>query len=324
MNTKHFVCAVIAGWLAIAGCLNDLSADYLISDNFGDRVLRFDSSNGNFLGTFISSDAGQNGGLAGPVGMIQAPNGDLLVASQNTNQILRYHGTNGQFLGVFAENPTGETFLSGPSRLAFHPTTGNLLVGNFFGNSVTAIDPSGNILGSFTSGGSLAGVAAFAFDANNDLYVGSFQTGVVQRFNSSGQFMGNFWESGLAGTAGLWFEGDQLWVASLLASQVHRLNADGTVDLSFSTTVPGIPTQDGGTFPSFITASPFGSDEVLIALTASGGAYRFDLNGNLIAPFAVFQGVPGEMLLVAPIPEPSIFLPFGLVVSGLCLRRRRS
>jgi DNA-binding beta-propeller fold protein YncE len=323
MNTQRLFCLIVVCLAAVSGDLRELTADYLISDNFNNQVLRFDSSNGGFLGTFISSNPELNGGLTAPVGMVQASNGDILVASRDTNQILRYHGTSGQFLGVFAENPEGQAILNGPSRLAFHPTTGNLLVGNLFGNSITAIDPQGNILGAYTSGGNLAGVAAFAFDADNRLYVGNFQGGGVQRFDASGQFVDNFWESGLPGAAGLWFEGNQLWVASLFVHQVHRLNSDGTVDLNFTTNVPGIPIQDGGTFPSFVTASPFGDNEVLIALTASGGAYRFDLQGNLIAPFALFAGVPGEMLRVAAIPEPGVLFPMGLVVSGWNLRRRR-
>lgn len=312
-----FLHSLLTILLSVCGFCGFSLGDVLVTDNFGNQVLRFDSATGSFRGIFISDNAELNGGLEGPIGMVETPTGDLLVASRDTNSILRYNGLTGEFLGVFADSG-----MAGPSRLAYHPVTGNLLVGNFFGNSVSEFDHDGNFLGAFTDGGNLAGVSAFAFDADSNLYVGSFQLGRVERYDSSGNFIDTFWANDAVGTSGLWFQGDQLWVSTLFEHEVHRLNPDGSVDLNFSTNADGIPTQDGGTFPGFITASPFGSDEVLIGLTASGGFYRFGEDGGLRGGFANFAGVPGEMIF-APIPEPTMLLPLSLVAAGWILRRRK-
>lgn len=305
-------------------------ADYLVSDNFGNQVLRYsESPDGTFLGAFISNDPQSNGGLDGAVGMLFNTNGEFLVASQNTNQVLRYNGTTGAFLGVFAS-----TDLNGPSHLAFHPTTGNLLVSNFSGNTVTQFDAAGNSLGSFTSGDpGLQGVTSFTFDAAGNFFAGSFNSGQIFQYDNNGNFVSEF-ATGLMGASGLRFDGDDLWVASLLTSEMSLLRPDGSVAINFSTGTPG--TLGPGTFPSFSLDSPFADNEILVALAGEAGVYRFATNvgpnparisfiggfdPNTGAPLSV--SVPGEILRVASIPEPVCVIPLMLVVGFVsCFRRR--
>lgn len=292
-------------------------ADFLVSDNFGNQVLRYSETDGSFLGSFIGNS--NNGGLNGAVGMLFNTNGELLVASQNTNQVLRYDGTTGAFLGVFAN-----TDLNAPAHLGLDPTTGNILVSNLNGNSITRFNSAGMSLGSLTSGGpALQGVSSFAFGPNGNLTVGSFNSGQILTYDSAGNFISQL-ATGYNGASGLWFQGNDLWVASLFLSQVSRLDATGTATLNFST---GPGPQGIGAFPSFILASPLGNDEVLVALTAQAGVYRFATDGSGTNR-GLFMGggglqVPGEVLRIASIPEPVTLVPLMLLVGRALGRRRR-
>ncbi len=314
---KNRIILILAS-LLISGQGTHATADFLVSDNFGGQILRYSSTDGSFLGSFISDDPDVNGGLSGPVGMVLNSNGDLLVASQGSNQVLRYHGRTGEFLGVFAE---GE--MAGPSHLGFHPTTGNLLVSNFAGSAITEFDAAGNLIGDFTTGSTLNGSVSFTFGPDGNLYAGDFNTGIVKIFDENGAYQDDF-ATGVTTPAGLIFLGDQLWVASLFANQVTRFNSDGSIDFSFSTNDPDIP-QNDGTFPSFILESPLGNDEILVALTGSGGVYRFGMDGESRGVFMAGGGlvVPGQVLQIAPIPEPGAWLPLTFALTGLSLRRKR-
>jgi hypothetical protein len=294
------------------------SADFLVSDNFGNQVLRY-GEDGSFISAFVAPGSG---GLVGAVGMVVAPNGDLLVASQGTNQVLRYNGISGSFVGVFASNVN----MNGPSHMAFR-MNGNLLVSNFLGSSVSEFDASGAYLGEFTSGtpgSGLQGVASFAIAGNGDVYVGSFNTGDIFVYDSSGAYQSTF-STGHIGAAGLWFQGSNLWVSSLLTDTVTLLDSNGTAIGGFST---GEVSPGNGTFPGFITASPFSSDEILIALTGAGGVYRYATDGSTggpVSPFLIGGGlmVPGEVLRVDAIPEPSTVFGLGLFALGAFIRRNR-
>lgn len=311
---------VFSGLVLALASLSSVSAfaDYLVSDNFGNQVLRY-GNDGSFMSTFVAPGSG---GLAGAVGMVVAPNGDLLVASQSTNQVLRYNGISGNFVGVFAENVN----LNGPSHMAFN-ANGNLLVSNFLGSSVSQFDASGTYLGEFTSGtpgGGLQGVASFAIAGNGDVYVGSFNSGEVFVYNSSGAYQSTF-STGHFGAAGLWFQGSNLWVSSLLTDSVALLDPTGAAIGGFST---GEVSPGNGTFPGFIMASPFSNNEILIALTGAGGVYRYAVDGSTggpVLPFLIGGGllVPGEVLQVGSIPEPSTVFGLGLLVLGAVMRRNR-
>ena len=169
----------------------------------------------------------------------------------------------------------------------------------------------------------MQGVSSFAFAPNGNLVVGSFNSGQLLTYDSSGNFLSQF-ATGYNGASGLWYQGNNLWVASLFLSQVNRLDAAGVSTLNIST---GPGPQGIGAFPSFVLASPLGNDEVLVALTAQAGIYRFATDGSSTNR-GLFMGggslqVPGEVLRITSIPEPVSILP-GLLLVGHVLRRRRS
>ncbi|MGF6261900.1 sugar lactone lactonase YvrE [Paraburkholderia youngii] len=72
--------------------------DLFIADVGDNSVKQFDSSTGNFIGTFVPPGAD---GLNGPMGLIFT-NGQLLLANQNfgnaSGEVLRFDGQNGMFI----------------------------------------------------------------------------------------------------------------------------------------------------------------------------------------------------------------------------------
>jgi hypothetical protein len=74
-----------------------------VSSEFGNKVVRYNSTTGAFVDTFVAAGSG---GLSAAVGLAFDDNSDLLVTSGNTNSVLRYSGVNGSFMGVFI-GPSG-------------------------------------------------------------------------------------------------------------------------------------------------------------------------------------------------------------------------
>lgn len=293
-------------------------ADFLVSDNFGNQVIRYDDD-GNFIRFEVASGAG---GLDGANGMAVVGN-ELLVSSQNTGSILRFDATTGSSLGTFASG------IGGPTQLL--ETGSGLLTGSFTGTAVSSFGTDGTSLGDFTSGGSLDGIASFVFGANGDLYVGDFNGGEVEVFDgTTGQFQNTFATGLGGGITGLIFDdADNLWLSSLFSNEVIQLDSSGNELTRFSTGGPGSGIQGDGTFPSDIVFNPDGSGELLIALTGDGGVFRFDTNGNNLGEFTTGDGgsllVPGEILRVAAIPEPThAVLLAGMLMLGGINRKRKS
>jgi sugar lactone lactonase YvrE len=178
----------------------------LYVSSFGNhRILRYDGATGGFIDVFAPNRGGltdiQGGQLANPVGMAIGPNGTLYVSSFNTNSIQNYDVTTGAFIAPF---------------VADDPTT-------------LDIDESGGLFGPTT--------LLFGPDANGDgsadLYVGSFNTNAVKRFDSAtGAFIDDFVaddpatldvdeSGGLSGPAGLIIGPDgNFYVSSRLTNTV--------------------------------------------------------------------------------------------------------
>jgi sugar lactone lactonase YvrE len=138
----------------------------LYVSSFGNhRILRYDGATGGFRDVFAPNRGGltdiQSGQLANPIGMAIGPNGTLYVSSFDTNSIQNYDVTAGAFIVPF---------------VADDPTT-------------LDIDESGGLFGPTT--------LLFGPDANGDgsadLYVSSFNTNAVKRFDgATGAFIDDF------------------------------------------------------------------------------------------------------------------------------------
>jgi|694.fasta_scaffold151354_2 sugar lactone lactonase YvrE len=311
--------AVLVAAIGLFASANLMFADLLVSDNFGNQILRFDQNTGAALGTLVSG-----GQLSGPVGMRLDSNGNLLVSNQNDNRILKYNVVTGAYLGDFYSNPANPAppGLAGPSDLRFGPD-GNLYVANFNGNSISRFDTAGNFLGAYTNGGTLGGNSSFAFNSAGELFVGNFGAGEVLRYDATGNYVGVF-ASGFSGASGLVFDGDgDLWLTSLLGHQVTELDSLGGVKTQFSTNFAPLTE----TFPSHILFAPGNPNELWVSLTGAAGVYKYSTDGTFLGPKTASVGiiVPGQMLIVSAVPEPGT----GLLLAGTAvlmtgLRRRRA
>jgi uncharacterized repeat protein (TIGR01451 family) len=190
------------GWLYVSSFNND-------------RVLRFNATTGAYEGSpFIPNpqlliweslfgfDA--DGGLEGPEGLAFGPDDGLLyVASNQGNQILRYYNGSGIFRGIPVGYPGSIPFvdvggtpsLSAPRSMEFG-TDGSLYV--TVPGAVYRYDgATGQFLGIFTQGGSLAGASDLVFGPDGRLYVVSNGSGEVMQYQgldeaNPGKFIKSF------------------------------------------------------------------------------------------------------------------------------------
>lgn len=176
------------------------------------RVLVYDGQDGAALGTFVAPGAG---GLVGPESLRFKPDGDLLVVSGAGNSVLQYDGATGAFEGAFVTAGLGG--LSDPHEAIFGPD-GKLYVSAFGSKKVIAYDGiTGALAGVLVQdvigtpqdeSGGLANAHGMAFDREGNLYVASFGTNQVLRYDgATGQFLGVFIApgNGLSGPTGFTF-----------------------------------------------------------------------------------------------------------------------
>ncbi|QDU07645.1 GEVED domain-containing protein [Gimesia aquarii] len=162
-------------------------------------VERFNGQTGASEGSFVIPGSG---GLDVPNGMAFGPDGNLYVASSDTGQILRYDGQTGAIIGngVFASLGA----FSEPRFITFGPD-GNLYVGTTgLLNRIYKIDFITGAADLFVSNVDL-GIRepyGMAFDSSGNLYVASFSTNEIMKFDSNGiEFPGGPFIA--AGTGGL-------------------------------------------------------------------------------------------------------------------------
>lgn len=196
--------------------------DILVASPAQNTVLRFDAVTGASLGNFLTPGAG---GLSSPQGVAIGPDGNVYVSSDGTNQILRFDPS-GDFMDVFASAPG----LEFPGEINFH--NGFLFVSDFeFGTDgqVYRFDANnGQFVDQFVS---IGGPDGQEFDADNNLFVSSFDTNSINKYDPNGTFLGEFVSSGSGGLNApldiLFLDNGELLVASALTGSIKRYGADG-------------------------------------------------------------------------------------------------
>jgi sugar lactone lactonase YvrE len=251
-----------------------------VACRFTDQVLEYDGKTGAYLGVVIPAGANPSGTnpLHAPWAVTFGPDGNLYVAGVLSNNVLRYNMTTGavdEFVSSSAGlwhpriefGPEGNLYVTngdaGPSDtspfqdqvLRFQgptsPSPGSPLPAP--GQTGAVFVPAG------TAGGSLDNPTDAAWGPDGNLYVASWRTNSVNRYDATtGAYMGAFvapGSGGLTGAAFLAFRPDGfLYVASQNDGAVYRYNA---------TT---------GAFSNKVYQSP--------ALYGAGGM-AWDTNGNL-------------------------------------------
>ncbi len=173
------------------------------SSGIGGVVEQFDA-NGTFVGDFVAFDSG---GLRTPTGMIFGPDGNLYVSDFQNDTVSEYNGTTGAFIASLFPTNT----LNGPEGLGFGPD-GDLYIVD--GSGIQKWD--GTTLSTFVLfANALAGAYYdLTFGPNGDIYATNSTPGVVEVFDSSGNFLMSFDGGRLSGPVGLRFGSDgNLYVA---------------------------------------------------------------------------------------------------------------
>ena len=234
---------------AVFGADGQLYVTGLNSQN----VLRYDGTNGNFSDAFVTAGSG---GLAGPESLAFGPDGNLYVLSGVNANVLRYDGDTGAFLDTFIAAGAGG--MNDPHVMFFH-TDGLLYITTFGNHKVLRFDgQSGAFVDVFVQddpmtaedeSGGLRSAHGAGFGPDGNLYVASFGTNGVMRYNGeTGAFLDVVLgaSEGVAGPIGLAFNEAPEPVTRLL--------------------FPWVSNNQG--FESIVVVNNLGQTEATITLTA--------------------------------------------------------
>ncbi|MBX2874508.1 MAG: NHL repeat-containing protein [Saprospiraceae bacterium] len=145
----------------------------------------------------------------------------VLISNLNSGRINRHNANTGTLLGSFA------TGINGPTRIKIGPD--NLLyVLQWSGNGrVLRYQLDGTFVDEFTSVRVTQSIG-LDWDANNNLYVSSFDGATVRKFDPNGNDLGLFVTSNLQGPTNIWFDGDgNLIVTDWSGNAVEQFDANG-------------------------------------------------------------------------------------------------
>ena len=282
---------------------NSESPVLLVNSSNSDRILRFDSTTGEFLDVFNSGE----GGLDIPTYSTIGPDGNLYVSGRENDGILRYDGETGEFIDVF----TSDGSLDFPTGVTFGPDN-NLYVSSGFTSEVLRYDgETGEFIDAFASGEELTNPAGITFGADGNFYVSNSNffdenvtgTEVLRYDGETGEFIDVFASGGGLNTpGGVTFGPDgNLYVSSFGTSEVLRYDGETGEFIDVFTS--------GGDLngPTVLTFGP--DNNLYVSGRENDGVLRYDgETGEFIDVFASGSGLDfpvGLSFTSTPIPEAS-------------------
>jgi sugar lactone lactonase YvrE len=309
--------------------LSEARADFhnlLVTNLNGGNVTQYDPATGAPASPLVFASAP----LVNPRGIVIGPDNNVYVNDISNSTVQKFNGTTGASLGTFVSAGSGG--LSFPHGMSFGPN-GDLFVSSFLTNNVLEYNgTTGAFVKIFATDSGLVGPTGLTFGPNGDLFVASSaaSSNQVLEFNgTTGAFVKVFATgNGLSGPAGLTFASDgSLFVANFTANTVLRFSPAGALLATI--------TDSGLNGPSSIVFNAPGSMLVSNNNTTGTNANSIlQFNANLVTNTFSFNKVfataglsgPIYMALLAPVPEPSAVVLFGLGLAGVAaatLRKAR-
>ena len=260
---KNFFLQLIS-FLLLSSIVTSQTTEIYISDagnleNPPWQILKFDE-NGENPEVFINSN------LAWPQDILFLDDQNLvLISNLNTNQITKYNSTSGSYLGNFA------TGISGPTRMKIGEDS-LLYVLQWTGNGkVKRYQLDGTFVDDFTSV-EVPQSIGIDWDSTGNLYVSSFSSNNVRKFDSNGNDLGLFINSNLQGPTNIWFDDNgDLFVLNWNGTTVKRFDSAGNYLGDFMT---GLFHCEGVDF--------FSNGNILIGNGETSSVKLFDSNGNYL------------------------------------------
>lgn len=252
----------------------------IVPSTSNDIVVRYNFPAGNVYDHIVGYTIGN---LNRPTNALIGPDGAMYVVSRDNDLVLRYDAQSGEFLSTFIT--VGSSTLNDPIELVFHE--GYAYVSSAFNGRVIRYDAtSGVFAGIAVTGGSgeLSGPHGLVFGPDGDLYVASYSTNSVKRYDTSTfpfTYVGDFVTANtslLAGPIGVVFDdAGRLLVSGLISrSVVAYSGVDGTPVETI------VPSGAQGVEPRFIR---FGIDgDLYVASGVNNQVYRVNMESLEMTP----------------------------------------
>ena len=189
----------------------------------------------------------------------------MLVTNLNDGTISKFNADTGAFMEEFA------TGIGGPTRMEIGPDS-LLYVLQWQGNGlVKRYQLDGTYVDDFTQTG-VGNSIGIAWDADDNLYVSSYNGNYVKKFGLNGEDLGNFISSNLSGPTNIWFNAaGEFFVANWNGGTVGRFDSGGNFQGVF---ISGVPEVEGVDF--------FPNGDIALGVGGQAVVRIYDSNGNFI------------------------------------------
>lgn len=263
---------------------NKTLQDLYVSSRGSNAVVLFDGVTGEYIRDFVTNGSG---GLSITQDVLFGYDGNLLVSGRSSPQIKKYDSNTGTFLGNFSSGYD----LDEPTKMSFSPT-GNLLVSQWGQNKSGVAEFDG------TTGVFIREIIPalnlgmdHEWDADGNLYVASYGSLDVRKYDSSGVLLSVVISSGLQGPVNLWFNNDfsVLNIVDWTSGSVRKYSPSGTFISIF---ISGLNTVEGFALDNedHIYLCEWGSNRIKQYQWSTGSFIKIFCSGHVVQPNSIAFG----------------------------------